>query len=68
MHPIARKRLRGGFIGPLVTGVLSAIAPNLFDKLFGRGKKAKGKRRGCGRISRRRAKAYGELINSGPLP
>lgn len=76
MHPIHKKRiLKGGFIGPLLTGLATAIAPNIFGKIFGNGKRKRnggrcssgGKRRrarGTSRIKR----AFGELINSGPLP
>ncbi len=72
MHPIHRKRvLRGGFIAPLITGIASAIAPQIFGKIFGNGRRKKssgyGKRKRRGG-SNRLKKAFGELINSGPLP
>jgi hypothetical protein len=67
MHPIARKRLRGGWVAPLLTGVAAAVAPNIFEKVFGRGKRRRfGKK--YGGISKRRRRGCGELINSGPLP
>jgi hypothetical protein len=72
MHPIHRKRvLKGGFIGPLVTGLLTSVAPQIFSKIFGNGKRRKGMKGGKKRRARgtsRIKKAFGELINSGPLP
>jgi hypothetical protein len=67
MHPLARKRLRGGWVAPLLTGVAAAVAPQIFEKVFGKGRRRKNGKK-FGGINKRHRRAYGELINSGPLP